>query len=133
MDNKILLVSTSKTGTYTELMTADYEFDKMELDLDSGRNLNGVMERNILSHHPRKLIVSFPPMDGEEMKSLLNLLDHSTLYVKAFDPFQNAMQTSPMKMMHGDLKPKLYWKVENVNGTQIEVMYQKLQVELVEY
>jgi hypothetical protein len=133
MDNKILLVSTSKTGTYTELLTADYEFDKMELDLDSGRNLNGKMDRNILSHHPRKIIASFPPMDGEEMQSLLNLLDHSTLYVKAFDPFKNAMQTSPMEMMHGDLKPKLYWKVENINGTEIEVMYQKLQVELVEY
>lgn len=133
MDNKILLVSTSKTGTYTELITSDYEFDKMELDLDSGRNLNGVMERNILSHHPRKLIISFPPMDGADMQSLLTLLDHSILYVKAFDPFKNAMQTEPMKMYHGDLKPKLYWKVENLNGTNIEVMYQTLQVELVEY
>lgn len=133
MDNNILLISTSKNGTYTSVETSDYEFDKMELDLDSGRNLNGVMDRNILSHHPRKLIVSFPPMDGAEMQSLLTLLDHSTLYVKAFDPFKNAMQTSPMKMMHGDLKPKLYWKIKNINGIEIEVMYQKLQVELVEY
>lgn len=133
MDNKILLVSTKKDGTYTELQTSEYELDKMELDLDSGRNLNGVMERNILSHHPRKLIISFPAMDGEAMKSLLTLLDHSILYVKAFDPFTNSMQTSPMKMYHGDLKPKLYWKIESLNGTNIEVMYQTLQVELVEY
>ena len=133
MDNKILLVALTANGTYTELETADYEFDKMELDLDSGRNLNGKMERNILAHHPRKLIVSFPPMDGYEMQEILTLLDHSTLYVKAFDPFINAMQTTPMEMMHGDLKPKLYWKVENINGTEIEVQYQKLQVELVEY
>jgi len=133
MDNKILLVSTSRTGTFTELVTSSYEFNKMELDLDSGRNLNGKMERNILAHHPRKLIVSFPPMDGASMQSLLTLLDHSTLYVKAFDPFKNAMQTSPMKMYHGDLKPKLYWKVENFEGTEIKVLYQTLQVELVEY
>lgn len=133
MDNKILLVSTSKNGTYTSIETTDYELDKMELDLDSGRNLNGVMERNILSHHPRKIIATLPPKNGADMKSLLTLLDHSTLYVKAFDPFLNAMQTSPMKMYHGDLKPQLYWKVENINGTAIEVLYQKLKIELVEY
>ena len=133
MENNILLVSTSASGNYTSLQTSSYEFDKMELDLDSGRNLKGKMQRNILSHHPRKIIAKFPPKDGTQMRTLLNLLDHSTLYVKGFDPFINAMQTSPMKMMHGDLKPVVYWKVENIGGTDIMVQYEQLQVELVEY
>lgn len=132
MDDKILLVSTSKTGTYTELKTFDYNFDKMELDLDSGRNLNGKMDRNILSHHPRKIIATFPAQDGVQMQKLLNLLDHSTLYVKAHDPFINAMQTQPMEMMHGDLKTKLYWKVVDLEDN-VETMYEACQVELVEY
>lgn len=132
MDDKILLVSTSKTGTYTELKTFDYNFHKMELDLDSGRNLNGKMDRNILSHHPRKIIATFPAQDGVQMQKLLNLLDHSTLYVKAHDPFINAMQTEPMVMMHGDLKTKLYWKVVDLEDN-VETMYEACQVELVEY
>lgn len=132
MDNKILLVSTSKNGTYTELQTFEYSFDKMELDLNSGRNLNGKMERNILPHHPRKIIATFPAQDGVQMQKLLNLLDHSTLYVKAHDPFINAMQTEPMVMMHGDLKTKLYWKVVDLEDN-VETMYEACQVELVEY
>lgn len=126
MENQILVID----GTAVEV--SSYEFDKMELDIDSGRNLNGVMERNILSHHPRKIIAKFPPRTGIEMKSLLTLLDKSTLTVTAYNPFTNAMERN-IKMYHGDLKPVLYWKVENIAGTEIEVLYQELQVELVEY
>lgn len=126
MDNNILVISGKS------LKTSSYEFDKMELDVDSGRNLKGKMDRNILSHHPRKIIAKFPPMSGTEMKELLNILDHSTLYVTAFNPFTNAMESN-IKMYHGDLKPVVYWKVVNIAGTAIEVQYNELQVELVEY
>ena len=116
----------------TALNPSGYEFDKMELDIDSGRNLNGKMERNVLSHHPRKIIAKFPPMNQSSMQNLLNILDHSTLTVNAYNPFTGAMENN-IKMYHGDLKPTMYWKVENIAGTAIEVLYQELQVELVEY
>lgn len=116
----------------TALNPSGYEFDKMELDIDSGRNLNGKMERNVLSHHPRKIIAKFPPMNQSSMQNLLNILDHSTLTVNAYNPFTGAMESN-IKMYHGDLKPTMYWKVENIAGTAIEVLYQELQVELVEY
>ena len=116
----------------TEVAVSSYEFDKMELDIDSGRNLNGVLERNVLRHHPRKIIAKFPPMDQSSMQSLLGILDHSTLTVSAYNPFTGSVESN-IKMYHGDLKPTLYWKVENIGGTAIEVLYQELQVELVEY
>lgn len=126
MENKTLVVDG------TEIETMSYEFDKMELDIDSGRNLNGVMERNILSHHPRKIIAELPPMNAEKMKNVLAVLDKPELYVTAYNPFKDAMESN-IKMYHGNLKPVLYWKIESVDGTEIEVLYQKLKVELVEY
>lgn len=116
----------------TELAVASYEFNKMELDIDSGRNLNGVLERNILSHHPRKIMVTFPPMSQSDMENLLSILDNSTLTVSAYNPFTGAIESN-IKMYHGDLKPKIYWKVENLAGDAVEVLYYELQVELVEY
>lgn len=113
----------------TDVECASYRFGKMELDLDSGRNLNGVMERTVLAHHPRKLFITFPPMYEDEMYTLLNLLDNSTISVTAYNPFTKTMAT--MNMMHGDIIPEVYW-AEITNNSQ-EVFYKELSVELVEY
>lgn len=128
MNNQLLIVN----GTDITEYISSYELDKMELDIDSGRNLNGVLERNILSHHPRKIIASIKPVSGTEMASLLTLLDNPRLTVNGYNPFTNSM-TGDMTMYHGDLRPVLYWKVENVEGNSVEVLYQTLQIELVEY
>ena len=82
-----------------EVPCSKYKFSKMEIDLDSGRNLNGVMERNILAHHPRKLHITFPPMNENSMHALLSLLDNPTLTVTAYNPFTKSTET--MYMMHG--------------------------------
>lgn len=102
-----------------------YNFSKKELDLDSGRNLNGVMQRNILAHHPHTLTLKFPPMDAEQMSTLLNRLDNPYLNVTAFDPFLNNMAT--YTMMHGDLNPSI-----NIYVTD-RILYNEFTVELVEY
>lgn len=116
-------------GKQLECMT--YQFAKMELDLDSGRNLNGVMERNVLAHHPRKLTVTFAPMNQAEMKSLLNTIDNPTLTVVAFDPFAGSNTT--MTMYHGDLIPEIYWNGINPTTNKQEILYKEFKVELVEY
>lgn len=114
-----------------ELECTSYVFAKMELDLDSGRNLNGVMERNVLAHHPRKLTVKFPPMNSAEMVSLLAIIDKSTLSVTAFNPFTGLNET--MTMYHGDLIPEIYWNGINPKTNTQEILYKEFQVELVEY
>ena len=114
-----------------QLECSSYTFAKMELDLDSGRNLNGVMERNVLAHHPRKITVKFPPMNSTDMINLLAVLDKSTLTVNAFNPFTGAYEN--MTMYHGDLIPEIYWNGTNPTTKTQEILYKEFQVELVEY
>lgn len=114
-----------------QLECSSYTFAKMELDLDSGRNLNGIMERNVLAHHPRKLTIKFPPMNSTEMINLLAVLDNSSLTVNAFNPFTGAYEN--MTMYHGDLIPEIYWNGTNPTTNTQEILYKEFQVELVEY
>ena len=121
-----MLVSINGVELSNPAPAPPYNFSKKEQDLDSGRNLNGVMERNILAHHPHTLTLKFPPMEGGQMTALLQLLDHSTLNVTAFDPFSGSMQT--YVMYHGDLSPSV-----NIYTPPDRILYNEFTVELVEY
>lgn len=110
-----------------------FVFSKKELDIDSGRNLDGVMERNILSHHPRTLSLKFPSMNGKQMKSLLSILDNPIMNIKAFDPFINDVQTVTMKVMHGDLTTSLDRFIWDYEKNKPLAIYNEFSVELVEY
>ena len=121
----------SITINNTSIDCSSYKFGKMEIDLDSGRNLNGVMERTVLAHHPRKLTLTFPPMNEASMYSLLGLLDSSTLTVTAYNPFTKT--TEQMTMYHGDLTPEIYWDGINPANNTKEILYKDFSVELVEY
>lgn len=101
-----------------------YDFSKKEQDLDSGRNLKGVMERNVLSHHPRTIDIVLPPCDRTAMYNYLKIFDKSTLKIKAFDIFQNKVVS--ISMYHGDLNPSLYWNPD-------EMLYNAMKIQLVEY
>lgn len=102
-----------------------YNFSKIEQDLDSGRNLLGVMERTILDHHVHKLQLTFPPMAKEKMATLLQILDKPYLQVTAFDPQTNSMQT--YTMYHNDLTSGL-----NIY-TSDWTLYDTFSVDLIEY
>lgn len=108
-----------------------YAFAKMEIDYDSGRNINGIMERNVLEHHAHTLDLTFSCLNGTQMARLLNLLDNSTLSVTAFDPFTNAMQT--YTMYHGDLKPEITWYDWDNKINAPTPIYESFKVSLVEY
>lgn len=110
-----------------------FAFEKYDQDYDSGRNMKGYLIRNKLEHSVRKLPLTFPPMNGAQMAALLALVDKEQMQVKAFDPWANAMQTVTMKLYHGDLQPKVdhfFWDYDN---SQIDVLYQPLSINLVEY
>ena len=70
-----------------------YDFSKKELDLDSGRNLKGKMERNVLSHHPRTIDIVLPPCDRDTMHNYMVIFDKPKLTVKGFDIFTNQIET----------------------------------------
>lgn len=120
-----MLVSINGVELNNPAPAPPYNFSKKEQDLDSGRNLNGVMERNILAHHPHTLSLKFPPMEASQMTALLQLLDHSTLSVRAYDPFIGGMAT--YSMYHGDLNPSINIYVSD------RILYNEFSVELVEY
>ena len=115
-------------GTTVEVM--DYQWMLADQDLDSGRNLAGIMERNLLEHSVNKLTVIFPPQNGDERAATLQLLHKEELICDFLSPYSNSIERHIM--MHGDLKSALYWNVVNENG-QDEILYNAFTVELVEY
>ena len=116
-----------------DIEVMNYDFSKKEQDLDSGRNLAGIMERNVLEHHPRTLDIVLPSCDREKMHvykrqekmhRYLSKFDKPRLTVRAFDIFTNQIET--VTMMHGDLNPSLYWNVD-------DMLYNAMKIQLVEY
>jgi len=101
-----------------------YDFSKKEIDLDSGRNLKGKMERNVLAHHPRTIDIVLPPCSREQMHNYMVLFDKSKLTVKGFDIFTNKIET--IICYHGDLNPSIYWNPD-------EMLYNSMKIQLVEY
>lgn len=108
----------------TDIAVMKYDFSKKEMDLDSGRNLEGVMERNVLEHHARTLDIVLPPCNRDQMHNYLKVLDKPVLTVRAFDIFTNQIET--VIMMHGDLNTSLYWNPD-------DCLYNAMPVQLVEY
>lgn len=110
-----------------------YSFSKKELDLDSGRGLDGVMQRNVLEHHARTLDLTFNYLNGRQMSRLLNIIDKSSMQVQAFDPWTNSMQTVSMEVYHGDLNPKIHMFDWDEDLQQVTPIYEPITIQLVEY
>lgn len=117
----------SINGTEVEVMK--YEWTLADQDLDSGRNLAGYMERNLLPHSVNTLTLTFPPQIASERAAILQLLHHENLTCTFLSPFSNSMETHTM--MHGDLPSTIYWNVDDDLGSQ--TLYEAFQVQLVEY
>lgn len=108
-----------------------YTFSKKELDYDSGRNILGIMERNVLEHHTRTLDLTFNDMNGDQMSRLLQLVDKSTLQVTAYDPWYNELRT--YTMMHGDLTPKITMFDWDYTQNKVIARYEPFTIQLVGY
>lgn len=113
----------------TDVEVKDYQWELDDQDLNSGRNLAGYMERNLLAHSVNKLTLIFPPQNAEDRAKTLQMLHKEHLSVNFLSPYSNSYETH--NMMHGNLPSSLYWNVQDDLGT--EILYQEFQVELVEY
>lgn len=114
----------------TELKLMSYLWSKKEIDIDSGRNLKGVMERDIAEHHPLTIKAIIPPQHQEERQETLTLLDNSTLIVTLYNP--RTGKEEQHIMMHGDLDSEIYGNWELEDGTN-EILWKEFSIDLVEY
>lgn len=114
-------------GTDVEVM--DYQWLIADQDLDSGRNLAGYMERNVLDHSANVLTIVFPPQYASQRRALLRLLHKKQLSCTFLSPLSNTMETHIM--YHNDLESALYWNPNDSIGN--EVLYNAFQVKLIEY
>lgn len=116
-------------GTDVEVM--DYLWSLADIDLDSGRNLSGYMERDLLDHSVNTLTIVFPPQNQTLRQQTLQLLHKEHLNCKFLSPYTNSLETHDM--MHGDLESKLYWNIKDVRTNEDIIEYEAFQVKLVEY
>lgn len=114
-------------GTDVEVM--GYLWMIADQDVDSGRNLAGYMERNVLDHSANVLTITFPPQDAIQRNRLLQLLHKNQLTCTFLSPLSNQMETHIM--YHNDLESDLYWNVSDIIGN--EILYNSFQVKLIEY
>ena len=116
-------------GTDVEVM--DYLWNLADLDKDSGRNLAGYMERDLLEHSINTLTIVFPPQNQYERSNTLKLLHKEHLSCRFLSPYSNTVETHDM--MHGDLESQLYWNIKDINTDTDIIQYNAFQVKLVEY
>ena len=115
-------------GTDVEVMS--YLWSLKDQDLDSGRNLAGFMERNLLEHSVNTLTITFPPQNQFKRQQILTLLHKKDLICKFLSPITNTIETHTL--MHGDLESGIYWNILDEEGND-EILYDAFQVQLVEY
>lgn len=73
---------------------------------DSGRNANGDTVLDIINRKV-KLYVTFRPMDGSDMKTLLSAIGPYVVSVSYRDSKTNA--TNTVTCYHGTPEPEYYW------------------------
>lgn len=108
----------------------DYTWSRKEIDIDSGRNLYGVMERDIAEHHPITIKATFPPQNLADRSATLTRLNNPYMRVRCLDADIGGL--AEHICMHGDLDSSIYWSVDDENDNP-EVMYKAFTVDIVEY
>lgn len=102
-----------------------FEEGLRDQDLDSGVNLEGYMDRNLLPHSRRTIDIILPPCSKEELHQYMKLFHKEHLQVKIWCIFEGKETT--IDMMHGDLIGKMYWELEDGS------LYEATKIQLVEY
>lgn len=77
---------------------------------DSGRNAAGDTVIDVINRKV-KLYVTFRPMDGNEMASLLSAISSYVVSVSYRDSKTNSLKT--IQCYHGTPEPEYYWTIGN--------------------
>lgn len=92
---------------------------------DSGRNAAGYMVIDVKNRILKvKLYITFRPMDGSEMASLLSAISGYVVNVSYRDSKTNSLKT--IECYHGTPEPEYYWTLGN------NVLYREFSFNFIE-
>ena len=103
-------------------------------DLDSYRDANGVLHRNALQHTP--IVVSFetPPLNNEELATLLGGIQSN--YISALE--RSVLATVYVPELNDYVSQQMYLaepepKIRQINARSNVIIYEPLQLSLIGY
>lgn len=102
------------------------------LDMDSTRNANGILERNVLEHTATTLQFDLRPMNGDEQEIVTtfintHLLDpaQKKVYIEYWDPRISGYKSGEFYI------PDIDYPIKKIESTQI--YYDKVTLKMIEY
>lgn len=102
-------------------------------DMDSHRNANGVLERNVLEHTATTLQFDIRPMNGDQQEvvqgfinSHLSDASQRKLYIEYWDVLKYAYNSGEFYLPDTD-----WWPIKRIEGNQI--YYDKFTLKAIEY
>ena len=90
---------------------------------NSGRNANGDTVLDVINHKV-KVYVTFRPMDGSDMSSLLSAIDDFVFPVTFWDSRKNGMTT--ITCYSGTPEPEYYWILND------QTLYKEMNLNFIE-
>ena len=103
-------------------------------DIDSGettgRNLQGDLVRDRVRAGKEKLVMEFPPMQAQDMTTMLKLVANSSFQCKYYSLYTGTVRT--VKMYVGDRSANRYYKIKD-NLTEKTLMWTDIKFNFIEF
>lgn len=103
-------------------------------DLDSGRNANGVLERNVLDHMPSTISFQTKPMWNEELDEMMSFIrshysveKEKKVVLEYFCPDINGYKTGEFYV------PDIEYPINMVDLENNRILYNGFSLEFIEY
>ena len=103
-------------------------------DLDSGRNANGVLERNVLDHMPSTISFQAKPMNNTDLDKMMSFIRshyvserEKKLIIEYFCPDINGYKTGEFYV------PDIEYVINMVDVEKKTILYYGFQLEFIEY
>lgn len=103
-------------------------------DLDSGRNANGVLQRNVLDHMPSTISFQAKPMHNDELDEMMSFIrshyaveKEKKVILEYFCPDINGYKTGEFYV------PDIEYVINRVDLKKNKIFYNGFQLEFIEY
>ena len=130
--NGYLISSGGERFDDTNIYKESYEIGREDMDLDSFRNANGVLERNVLDHSSVVITFETKPMTNDAFANMMGFFSRHysvprerKISLVYFLPEDNDYHSGEFYM--ATPKPKIHHIWDNV------ITYSQMQIKLVEY
>ena len=102
------------------------------IDMDSARNANGILERNVLDHTASTLQFDLRPMDGDEQETVTSFLNNhfsdtaqKKVLIQYWNPFTSSYKSGDFYI------PDIEYPIKKIEDNQI--YYGKVTLKAIEY